>query len=103
MLERAIECAKPKASITVLGRGEKDTVIPHAAFEKLQRKELTLNGCWGYNLAGEERVMQNGLAHFDPNTMISHIVKPEAIVDQLWAMHERRCDYCKVLLSFREE
>ena len=102
VLERAIDCAKPKATITVLGRGDKDTVIPHATFEKLQRKELTLNGCWGYNLAGEESVMQNGLAHFNPDWMVSHIVKPEEIVSQLWAMHAHKCDYCKVLLSFME-
>lgn len=102
VLERAIECAKPKAVITVLGRGEKDTVIPHATFEMLQRKEITLNGCWGYNLAGEELVMQKGLAHFNPDVLISHIVTPDTIVDQLWAMYERRCDYCKVLLSFME-
>lgn len=103
VLERAIECAKPKAAITILGRGEKDTVITHASFEQLQRRELTLNGCWGYNLMGEEHVMKNGLAHFNPDSMISHIVKPDSIVDQLWAMYERRCDYCKVLLSFRED
>ena len=102
VLARAIQCAKPKATLTVLGRGAGDTVIPHDAFEMLQRKEITLNGCWGYNLAGEEAVMQDGLAHFDPDWMVSHIVKPEAIVDQLWAMHEHQCDYCKVLLSFQE-
>ena len=103
VLERAIACAKPKASITVLGRGEKDTVIPHASFEKLQRKELTLNGCWGYNLAGEEAVMQDGLTHFNPDWMVSHVCKPEEIESQLWAMHNRQCDYCKVLMSFVEE
>ena len=73
------------------GRGDKE------------RKELTLNGCWGYNLAGEESVMQDGLAHFNPDWMVSHICKPEAIESQLWAMHNRQCDYCKVLMSFMEE
>ena len=102
VLTRAVACAKPKAVITLLGRGGSDTVIPHATFEQLQRRELTLNGCWGYNLKGEEAVMQEGLAHFDPDCMVSHIVAPDAFSDQLWAMYERRCDYCKVLLSFRE-
>jgi len=98
VLARAIECSKPKASITVLGRGPQDTVIPHALFEKLQRDELTLNGCWGYNLAGEDAVMQQGLAQFNPDLLISHTVTLDELPKQLQAMNDRLVDYCKVLV-----
>ncbi|MEG1516163.1 MAG: alcohol dehydrogenase catalytic domain-containing protein, partial [Clostridia bacterium] len=71
-LTRAIETAKSKAVITVVGRNEGDTIIENKLFEMLMRKEVTLNGCWGYNLAGDWDVMKRGLAQLNVDMLISH-------------------------------
>ena len=102
VLERAIETAKSKGVITVVGRSGGDTVIPSGRFEALMRKELTLDGCWGYNLSGEWDTMRRGLARFDADKLVSHLVKPEDMVDMLHAMRDGRVEYCKVLMNLVE-
>jgi L-iditol 2-dehydrogenase len=57
-----IEKAAPRATLTVVGREVKDTVIPLAAFERLMRKELTLKGCWGYDLGADTGLVYETLA-----------------------------------------
>ncbi len=43
-----IDVLKPKAMATIVGRDTHDTLIPLDKFEKILRKELTINGCWGF-------------------------------------------------------
>jgi len=57
----AIEIVRSSGRITVVGRDTKDTVIPLSSFERLMRKEIALQGCWGYNLNGEEDFVRDRL------------------------------------------
>ena len=102
-VKKAVEIMAPKGTFTVVGRNSKDTVIPTATFEWLMRREMTLKGCWGYNLAGEDEVMQKGIAAFKAKKLVSHLLKPEEMSDMLDNMWNHTCDFCKVLIDFTEE
>ena len=56
-LVAGIEHAAPRSTLTVVGREVIDTVIPLAVFERLMRKELTIAGCWGYDLKGDTQLV----------------------------------------------
>ena len=96
----AVACARDKASVTVVGRDVKDTVFPHAVFEKLMRKELTLRGCWGYNLRGEEDFLSAALDRKDimVTPMVTHEVSLDEAPKTIVAMIERKFFYCKVIM-----
>ena len=98
-LERAILVVKDLGSITVVGRNTRDTVIPVPLFEKLMRKELTLNGCWGYNMEGETELMRSFLKAYDPNCMISHMISLEEVPEALETLVRARGEYCKIMID----
>ena len=102
-ITKAIEVMAPKGVFTVVGRNSNDTVIPTASFEWMMRREMTIKGCWGYNLAGEDEVMSKGIAAFDAKKLVSHLLKPEEVSDMLDKMWNHTCDFCKVLIDFTEE
>ena len=99
-LVAAVESAKDKAVLTVVGRDVQDTVLPRATFEALMRKELTAHGCWGYNLGGEEellmRTLRRGEIRVDP--LITHEIGLEEAAATIAGMIDHRFSYCKVLV-----
>ena len=99
-LVSAVHSAADKGTLTVVGRDVQDTVLPRGTFEKLMRKELTVHGCWGYNLAGEEeflvRTLRQGSIRVEP--MVSHEVALEKAPETIRAMCDRAFPYCKVLV-----
>jgi threonine dehydrogenase-like Zn-dependent dehydrogenase len=96
----AVACARDKGTLTVVGRDVADTVIPHPVFEKLMRKELTLHGCWGYNLAGEEDFLFGALDRKDivVAPMVTHEISLSETPQTIAAMIERKFFYCKVMV-----
>lgn len=103
VLCRALELLDEKGVFTVVGRSGKDVQIPIALFERMQRKEVTLNGCWGYNIGTDEETVREGLKHFNAGALISHMVRPDDIVPVLEQMNAKSMDYCKVMIDFTEE
>lgn len=99
---KAVEVVDDLGSITVVGRNPKETAFPSKVFEKLMRKELTLNGCWGYNLKGEEALMQKFLAENKVERMISHIISLDESIQMLEDIKEKKCDYCKVMIQLND-
>lgn len=99
-LLEAIEMAKDKGVITVVGRDTADTRIPLASFERLMRKELSLLGCWGYNLRTEEGFVYEALRRgsFPVEPMITQEVPLEEAPRIIGSMINREFYYCKVLL-----
>jgi len=99
-LVSAVACARDKGTLTVVGRDVADTVIPHPVFEKLMRKELTLHGCWGYNLAGEEDFLFGALDRKDivVAPMVTHEISLSETPQTIAAMIERKFFYCKVMV-----
>jgi len=99
-LVSAVDFAADKGTVTVVGRDVKDTVVPHSVFERLMRKELTVHGCWGYNLSGEEdfllRTLARGAIPVAP--MISHEVSLEEAPRTIAAMIDRKLSYCKIIV-----
>ena len=98
-LMSAIEKAAPRATLTVVGREVKDTVIPLAAFERLMRKELTLKGCWGYDLQGDTGLVyeafEQGKLTLAP--MITHrldLREGPKIIEGMW---NKSFFYCKAM------
>ncbi len=99
-LASAVDASADKATVTVVGRDVKDTILPHAVFERLMRRELTVHGCWGYNLAGEEDFLMRTLARgsIPVAPLISHEVRLEEAPATIAAMIERKFSYCKVIV-----
>ncbi len=96
----AVSCTRDKGSLTVVGRDSADIVFPHAVFEKLMRKELTLRGCWGYNLAGEEAFLAAALERGDVRVepLITHEIPLEEAPKVIAAMIDKSFFYCKVMM-----
>ena len=63
------------------------------------RKELTLNGCWGYNMEGETELMRSFLKAYDPNCMISHMISLEEVPEALETLVRARGEYCKIMID----
>jgi len=100
-LRTAIEVAAAKGTITVVGRESGDTVIPHQYFERLMRKELKLVGCWGYTIAGEERLIRKVLTYdrFDFGALITQEVPLADAEPVIRRMVDKSFYYCKVMLK----
>lgn len=98
-LEKSIVVTKDLGSITVVGRNTRDTVIPVPLFEKMMRKELTLNGCWGYNMEGKSELMRSFLKAYDPNCMISHMISLEEVPGVLETLVRAKGEYCKIMID----
>jgi L-iditol 2-dehydrogenase len=98
-LTRAVVVTKDLGTVTVVGRNAGDTVFSSAVFEKLMRKELTLNGCWGYNLAGEEALMRSFLASRDVRSMISHLIPLDQTPEVLEKVVRSKGEYCKIMID----
>ncbi len=100
-LVAAVSCARDMGSLTVVGRDVHDTVFPRAEFEKLMRKELTLQGCWGYNLAGEEDLLYQTLdrGEIPVTPMITHEISLAQAPQTIAAMIDRQFYYCKVMIG----
>lgn len=85
----AIESVARKGTVTVVGRDTADTIVPLESFEAFMRKELTLRGCWGYDMQGEHDLVSRLLAEgrFPLDPLISRIVPladaPQAIAGLL--------------------
>lgn len=97
----AIVYTRHKGTITVVGRDTGDTLIPHQAFEQLMRKELSLQGCWGYNMHGEEPFVREMLrqGRFPLVDLVTQQVPLEQAPAMVRAMAARQLFYCKVLLE----
>ena len=94
-----IERAAPRAILTIVGREVKDTVIPLAAFERLMRKELTLHGCWGYDLRDDAglvyQALEQGQLTFTP--MITHrldLAEGPKFIEGMW---NKSFFFCKAM------
>ena len=103
VLEKAVSLAQEKSTITLIGRSQKDTVIPSKLMERFMRGECNLLGCWGYNNNGEEETLRNGLQNINFESMISHLVSLDGVIDALHMMHEKKEDYCKVMIDLRKK
>ena len=97
----AIERTRDKGTVTVLGRDTKDTVIPLAAFERLMRKEITLCGCWGYNMNGEHEFVREMLRQqrFPLDSLITHEPSLAESPEMIQAMASGDVQYCKVMID----
>jgi L-iditol 2-dehydrogenase len=98
-LTRAALVTKDLGAVTVVGRNSGDTVFSSPVFEKLMRKELTLCGCWGYNLAGEEALMRSFLESLDVRPIISHLIPLEQVPDALEKVVQAKSEYCKIMID----
>jgi L-iditol 2-dehydrogenase len=98
----AVEMANDGGTVTVVGRDKGDTVIPHGVFERLMRRELSLRGCWGYNLRGDERLLARTLEEggFSVLPMVTREISLDEAPEVIGKMINRDFYYCKVLIGF---
>lgn len=96
----AVEKTGPRGTLTVVGRDTKDTVFPLKIFEQLMRKEITLKGCWGYNMNEEHEFVHRMLAdgRFPVRPLITQEISLEKAPQMIKTMIERKTYYCKVLI-----
>ena len=96
-----LEKVKRKGVVTVAGRDTKDTLIPHKMFESFMRKEVTINGCWGYNNVGENEFVYKMLKQdkFNLKPLVTREIplsEGEKIIRQ---MHSKEIFFCKILFA----
>ena len=97
----AIDIVSRKGTITVVGREVKDVVVPLESLEQLMRKEVTLHGCWGYNMNNDTSFVYEMLnrGHFPMAQLISHEVTLEEAPDMIDSMINKEMTYGKVMLN----
>ncbi len=97
----AIEKTRDLGSLTVVGRDSQDSRIPLASFERLMRKELAVQGCWGYNLRGEEAVVTDALRRgaLPVGLMVTQEVSLEESPRLIAGMIEGKFYYCKAMIA----
>ena len=100
-LVSGIELAESRATFTIVGREVNDTVIPHAVFERMMRKEMDLRGCWGYDLREERQFLLDTLnaGKFVLAPMITHRIDLTAGPKMIADMWRKSLFYCKVMFS----
>ena len=99
-LRKAIEKTSNQGAVTVVGRDTADIVIPLKEFETLMRKEVTLHGCWGYDLRGDEQFVTEALQReeFDVEALLSHEVSLDDAPDFLRKMVDGQVSCRKAVL-----
>jgi L-iditol 2-dehydrogenase len=97
----AIERVRRQGTIVVVGRDTAATTLPLKSFEALMRKEITLLGCWGYDLSGDRQLLLAALqdARFPLDVLVSHRIALEEAPAMIHAMAERRVYTCKVMIE----
>jgi L-iditol 2-dehydrogenase len=97
----AIDKARDLGVVAVVGRDTVDTVIPLGHFERLMRKELTVRGCWGYNVEGEREFLTQVLDQppWRVERLVTHTVSLDEAPDMIRCMAAGREYYCKVLVN----
>ena len=98
----AIERAEPRAGLTLVGRDVNDTIIPHALFERLMRKEMDVKSCWGYDLREDRAFLHDLLSagRFVLAPMISHRIDLCDGPRMIAGMWRKSMFYCKVMFTF---
>jgi len=97
----AIAKVRSNGVVTVVGRDTKDTVLPLKSFEMLMRKEVSLFGCWGYNLLHDQEFVLEMLrqGRFPLDGLITHEITLEAAPAVIRAMGAGEMYYCKVMIK----
>ena len=64
-------------------------------------KEVTVRGCWGYNIAGEHDSVREILRQrrFPLEPLITHQINLDEASEMIWAMARQRAHYCKVMID----
>ncbi len=96
-----IDLSKPKATISVVGRDTRDTILPLNKVETLMRKELTVKGCWGFDESDIPFILDT-LAKTSINLkkMITTVVSIEESEDTVKKMLNNELQYIKVMIKF---
>lgn len=97
----AIQKAKRKGTVTVVGRDTKDTVIPLKLFESLMRREITLKGSWGYNNVGENEFIYQMLKEkrFNISPLITKEISLKDGEKVIRQMANKEIFFCKILFK----
>jgi L-iditol 2-dehydrogenase len=100
----AIERTRRRGAILVVGRDPADTTIPLRSFERLMRREITLQGCWGYDLSGEQELLLTALGEgrFPLEVLVTHRISLDEAPEMIRAMAERQVYTCKVMIGMVE-
>jgi len=99
-LARAVDLVCDCAAITVIGRDPGDTVLAHETWERLLRKELTVRGCWGYDLREDTETLRGFLARapIALEALITHEVPLDEAEETIDRMIDGTLAYGKVLI-----
>lgn len=100
---KALELIDNRGVFTIVGRDSKDTVIKQHLLERAMRREVTINGCWGYNIESDSDILSDGFSKIPFDRMISHIVSLDESVEMLEKMNDKSEDYCKVIIDMKKD
>ncbi|MGI6490635.1 MAG: alcohol dehydrogenase catalytic domain-containing protein [Sphaerochaeta sp.] len=98
-----IDLVKPKATISVVGRDTHDTLLPLKKVETLMRKELTVQGCWGFDDSDIPFILETlSSTRIDLEKMITSLVPIEESEKTVRKMLNHEFQYVKVMIDFKE-
>ncbi|NIQ18265.1 MAG: zinc-binding dehydrogenase, partial [Candidatus Aenigmarchaeota archaeon] len=60
-LHTALKNVEHNGRIVVIGRDTGDLVLPNSLFEQFMRKEALIQGCWGYSIREERKLVSDVL------------------------------------------
>ncbi len=100
-LLKAIDRARNCGTVTVVGRDTKDTIIPLSQYEQFMRKEIILNGCWGYDNLGQESLIRESLGKFNISALITAEITLKEGEEVIPKMFNREMFFCKVLIRIQ--
>ena len=98
-INQAIELVKNKGTIDIIGRDTKDLHIPLKTFENCMRKEITIKGCWGYEIDKEFLYALLSENKIDISSLITKEIDLSQGEEQIKKMFNKEEYYCKVLFK----
>ena len=100
----AIACVRRRGTVALLGRMEADYLVPAATLESVLRKEVRLQGVWGFDhwhfphsdwALACEALAEDRIA---ATPLVTHRVALERVAEAIEMMQSRSEYYCKVLV-----
>lgn len=105
-IEQAIQMTSPGGTIVLMGNPSGDILLSQDIYWKILRKQLILKGTWnsaydGINLSDwTDSIEALSKGEINVNSLISHKLQQDKLIEGLELMKEHSEPYCKVIVEF---
>ncbi|MCL2254612.1 MAG: galactitol-1-phosphate 5-dehydrogenase [Lachnospiraceae bacterium] len=102
-LDQALFLAAPLGKVMLVGNPHTDMNLVRNSYWQILRKQMTLKGTWNSSFIHDEEddwhlaLKLLGEKKISVSDLISHEFSPADLIKGFEIMHERRCDYIKIM------